>query len=62
MCRDSSAGFSILLRYTERKIRSYDTFHYHATKTRNDFGNWVRDVICIEDSEHVCLPEIKRGG
>ena len=24
---------------------SDDTFHHHATETRNDFSNWVRDVI-----------------
>jgi hypothetical protein len=22
-----------------------DTFRYHASETRNDFSNWVRDVI-----------------
>jgi hypothetical protein len=21
------------------------TFHYHASQTKNDFSNWVRDVI-----------------
>lgn len=21
------------------------TFHHHVTETRNDFGNWVRDVL-----------------
>jgi len=22
-----------------------ETFHYHVTADKNDFGNWVRDVI-----------------
>jgi len=24
---------------------SEDTFHYHANREKNDFSNWIRDVI-----------------
>jgi hypothetical protein len=30
---------------TYLKAVSHDTFHYHANESKNDFGNWVGDVI-----------------
>ncbi len=30
---------------TYLKAVSHDTFHYHVNETKNDFSNWVRDVI-----------------
>ncbi|MBM3157705.1 MAG: hypothetical protein FJ004_10545 [Chloroflexi bacterium] len=30
---------------TYLKAVSHDTFHYHVNESKNDFGNWVRDVM-----------------
>lgn len=30
---------------TSLKEMNHDTFHYHVNESRNDFSNWVRDVI-----------------
>ena len=30
---------------TYLKAVSHDIFHYHVNESKNDFGNWVRDVM-----------------
>jgi hypothetical protein len=30
---------------TYLKAISHDTFHYHVNESKNDFGNWVKDVM-----------------
>jgi hypothetical protein len=48
-CRDGST-FSDLLELAEGlRIMSDETFAFHANPDKNDFSNWIRDII--EDRE-----------
>lgn len=39
---------------------SDDTFRYHATESKNDFSNWVRDVIGDEQLARDLLKSVSR--
>jgi len=47
--RDGTVIKNIKELETALKKMSYDTFGYHANENKNDFSNWIKDVIGDEE-------------
>ena len=48
-CNDGRVLKNLRELETALKEMSDETFHYHVTEAKNDFTNWVKDVIGDED-------------
>lgn len=60
-CQDGRVLKNLLELETAFRLMSDDAFSYHAHEARNDFSNWVRDVIGDEKLSRDLLKSTTRA-